>query len=321
MQARLDAPAENPFAEISEQLTRLYAQKDATIETVFARLAPLEAKLAEIGRARDPQAALDGFAARLEALQSRLDAPAENPFAEISEQLTRLYAQKDATIETVFARLAPLEAKLAELQARSPRPARRRSTASPARLEALQSRLDAPAENPFAEISEQLTRLYAQKDATIETVFARLAPLEAKLAEIEDWRRRWRRWPRPSSSGARRLRGRLETLQRTQGEVAAGLAALRAVLGDGNVAQPFAAIAEQLDAAPRPEGREPRRARGAARATRGEARRDGPRATPRRRPAPRRARSPTSWLRSRPRRRRPSSSPTASRCSRRACRG
>ena len=98
--------AENPFAEISEQLTRLYAQKDATVETVFARLAPLEAKLAAL----DPTVALDRFAERLEAVQGRVAAleSAENPFAEISEQLTRLYAQKDATVETVFARLAPL---------------------------------------------------------------------------------------------------------------------------------------------------------------------------------------------------------------------
>ena len=94
--------AENPFAEISEQLTRLYAQKDATVETVFARLAPLEAKLAAL----DPTAALDRFVERLEAVQGRVAAieAAENPFAEISEQLTRLYAQKDATVETVFAR-------------------------------------------------------------------------------------------------------------------------------------------------------------------------------------------------------------------------
>ena len=66
--------AENPFAEISEQLTRLYAQKDATVETVFARLAPLEAKLAEVEgllAARDPQAALERFAERLEAARRR----------------------------------------------------------------------------------------------------------------------------------------------------------------------------------------------------------------------------------------------------------
>ena len=39
---------------------------------------------------------------------------------------------------------------------------------------------------------------------------------------------------------------RLETLHWTQGEVAAGLAALRATVGDGSMAEPFAAIAEQL---------------------------------------------------------------------------
>ena len=46
--------------------------------------------------------------------------PGENPFAEIAEQLTGLYAQKDAAVETVLARLAPLEAKLAELEGRLP---------------------------------------------------------------------------------------------------------------------------------------------------------------------------------------------------------
>ena len=197
LQSRLDTPAENPFAEISEQLTRLYAQKDATTEAVLARLAPLEAKLAEI-EGRDPRSALDGFAARLDALQSRLDMPAENPFAEISEQLTRLYAQKDATTEAVLARLAPLEAKLAEIEGRDPR---RRWTASAPAWTGCRARLDAPAENPFAEITEQLTRLYAQKDATAETVFARLAPLEAKLAEIEGRDpRRARRLRRPRST-------------------------------------------------------------------------------------------------------------------------
>ncbi len=117
--AALQAGVEgSPYAEISGQLTRLYAQKDATVETVFARLAPLEARLDDLA-ARDPHAALDGFALRLEAVQGRLAAletPGENPFAEISGQLTQLYAQKDATVETVFARLAPLEARLAELQ-------------------------------------------------------------------------------------------------------------------------------------------------------------------------------------------------------------
>ena len=68
--------AENPYQEISDQLTRLYAQKDATVETVFARLAPLEAKLAEVEgllAARDPAAALERFAERLEAARAAQD--------------------------------------------------------------------------------------------------------------------------------------------------------------------------------------------------------------------------------------------------------
>ena len=222
--AALEA-AENPFAEISEQLTRLYAQKDATVETVFARLAPLEARLAEL----DPAAALDRFAERLEAVQGRVAAieAAENPFAEISEQLTRLYAQKDATVETVFARLAPLEAQLAELD---PAAALDRFAE---RLEAVQGRVAAleAAENPFAEISEQLTRLYAQKDATVETVFARLAPLEAKLAELD-----------PTAA----LDRFAERLEAVQGRVAAIEAA----------ENPFAEISGAADPALRAEGRD-----------------------------------------------------------------
>jgi prephenate dehydrogenase len=261
LQARLDAPGENPFAGVSEQLTRLYAQKDAAVETVLTRLAPLEAQLVELQAAldaRDPKTMLDGFAARLDALQSRLGAletPGENPFAEISAQLTRLYAQKDAAVETVITRLAPLEAQLVELQAAlDARDPKTMLDGFAARLDALQSRLGAletPGENPFAEISEQLTRLYAQKDAAVETVFARLAPLEARLTELQALA------PQVAalaSSGAVAdpraalddFAVRIETLHRTQGEVAAGLAALRAVIGDGSVAQPFAAIAEQL---------------------------------------------------------------------------
>ena len=69
--------AENPYQEISDQLTRLYAQKDATVETVFARLAPLEAKLAEVEgllAARDPAAALERFGERLEAARAAQEA-------------------------------------------------------------------------------------------------------------------------------------------------------------------------------------------------------------------------------------------------------
>ena len=290
-EARLEelaTPAENPFAEISEQLTKLYAQKDATVETVFARLAPLEARLAELegslGRL-DPQAALDRFAERLEGvrsaqadaearLQSRievLEQPEENPFAEISEQLTKLYAQKDATVETVFARLAPLEARLAELegslgrldpQAALDRFAERLEGVRSAQADAearLQSRIEelASEENPFAEISEQLTKLYAQKDATVETVFARLAPLEARLAEIERLGPRFaelegRLATRDPQAAVAELSARLGEMERvvaaTEGATAERLAAMQGAMqgAAAEAGKPYAAIAEQL---------------------------------------------------------------------------
>ena len=256
--AALEEPGESPFAAISEQLTSLYAQKDATVETVFARLAPLEAKLADLQRGvegLDPKAALDRFAERLEATRSTLAGEIEalkaegTPFAAISEQLTSLYAQKDATVEAVFARLAPLEARLAEMEGRDdPQGALDRFAE---RLEATRSTLAGEIEalkaegTPFAAISEQLTSLYAQKDATVEAVFARLAPVEAKLAALEGGLARLGSLaeddPRAAVEG---LRARLEALHWTQGEVAAGLAALQARAAAEAGADPAAPLAE-----------------------------------------------------------------------------
>jgi chromosome segregation ATPase len=213
--ASLETPGENPFAEIADQLTRLYAQKDAAVETVFARLAPLEAKLAAL----DPQAALDRFDGRLEAVQGRLAAleTPENPFAEISEQLTRLYAQKDAAVEAVLNRLGPLEAKLGELEGGLARLMPLAEDDPRAALDGLRARLgelhwaqgevaaglaalqaagDA-ASGPLAAVADQLTRLHAQKDAGLEALRERLAPLEARLAELEA------RAPDPETEAAR----------------------------------------------------------------------------------------------------------------------
>ena len=97
--------------EISERLTDLYRQKDAAIEALVGRLAPLEARLAEL----DPQGALDRFAERLEAVQARVSLieGAENPVAEITERLAELHAQKDVAVEALVERLAPMEARLA----------------------------------------------------------------------------------------------------------------------------------------------------------------------------------------------------------------
>ena len=271
--AALENPDANPFAEISDQLTALYAQKDATVETVFARLAPLEAKLDSLEEtlaAQDPQGMLDRFAERLDALRAAhaasetalkdrlaaLENPGANPFAEISDQLTALYAQKDATVETVFARLAPLEEKLAEvmqtLAAQNPQgmldrfaerldALRAAHAASETALRDRIAALEDPAANPFAEISDQLTALYAQKDATAEMVLSRLAPLEAKLAEMErslpeldpDARlasldERLEALGRRHSSGDAALRGQIEQLADTQMDMRSDFAALRA---------------------------------------------------------------------------------------------
>jgi chromosome segregation ATPase len=258
LRARADS-ATAPFAEISEQLTRLYAQKDSTTEAMLARLAPLEAKLAELEtglREADPRAALDRFAERLAASEAAHGADtarltgeietlrsAENPFAEISEQLTRLYAQKDAVVEAMLARLAPVEAKLVEMEtavaAKDPQAAidrfAERLVASEARLtgeiETLRS-----AENPFAEISEQLTRLYAQKDGTVAAMLARLAPLEAKLAGIET--EMGARDPQAAIAG---LAERIERLQDGQGDLAERLAAASAA-----AEEPYGALSERV---------------------------------------------------------------------------
>jgi len=176
---------------------------------VLTRLAPLEARLAEMEQGlaeRDPRALLDRFAERLEAVQGRLAAieGAENPYGEISGQLTRLYAQKDATVETVFARLAPLEARLAEVEDGVGRLAPLAEDDPRAEVDGLRNRIEAlqwaqgetaaalaalqaaaSEGGPLAEVADRLTRLYAQKDAGLAALMNRLAPLEERLAAIE----------------------------------------------------------------------------------------------------------------------------------------
>ena len=106
-------------------LQRFAEQLEETRRFMDARLAPLESKLGEMEARlgdQDPQARLERFAERLEALKeshaaaetalaervAALEEPGENPFAEISDQLTRLYAQKDAALEALLSRLGPV---------------------------------------------------------------------------------------------------------------------------------------------------------------------------------------------------------------------
>ena len=197
--------AENPFAEISDQLTRLYAQKDAVVEAMLARLAPVEARLAEMEKdvaAKDPQTALERFAERLAASEARLAGEietlksAENPFAEISDQLTRLYAQKDGTVAAMLARLAPLEAKLAgietEMGARDPQAA---IAGLAERIERLQdgqgdlaerlAAASAAAVEPYGALSERVAELAARAEAASEEIAGRIAPLAERLEALE----------------------------------------------------------------------------------------------------------------------------------------
>ncbi|HVH04335.1 MAG TPA: hypothetical protein VM891_15565, partial [Amaricoccus sp.] len=185
--------AENPLAEVSERLAGLYAQKDAAVEAMLTRLAPLEARLAGFEReiaGLDPQAALDRLAARVEAVQGRVSLleTAENPLGEISERLAQIHAQKEAAVEAVLARLGPLEAQLAgverQLAAQDPQAAIERLAA---RVEALAGRMTGveTAESPLAELAATLAALHAQKEAAVEAVLARLGPLEDRLAGFE----------------------------------------------------------------------------------------------------------------------------------------
>ena len=281
--AAIEDPAARsaPFGKISEQLTRLYAQKDASVEAMLGRLAPLEARIAEIDgalprlamlestlAAQNPKATLDRLVERLAAAETAYAASearltgeitalksAENPFAEISEQLDPALRPEGRHRRDG---LRPARAAGGEARRNGdPRSARPPSTASRRGSRRMQARLDAPVENPFAEISEQLTRLYAQKDATVETVFARLAPLEAKLAE---------------------LRGRATRKAALDGFAGAARGACRR--GSTRRGEPLRGDLRAADPALRPEGRHHRDGLRPARAAGGEARRDRERRDP-----------------------------------------
>ena len=181
----LETPAEPPFAAVSEQLTRLYAQKDAATEAVLARLAPVEARLEALGRevsASDP--AVERLAAAVEEVRlaqagvvgrlAALEVTEEHPFAAVSEQLTRLYAQKDAATEVVLRRLGEVEAQAAG------------AAAAGEGLAALGQRvgaLEAP-DGPLAAVAAELAQLQAATDAAVAASVARLAPVEAGLAAL-----------------------------------------------------------------------------------------------------------------------------------------
>ena len=128
-----DDSAERRLQAMAKQILGLVRDKNASLDTALAGLDQLRARLRMLEQIGDPaeargllerlnvridgmEVAQSGVAAAVETRLGALES-AVTPYAEISDQLTRLYAQKDATVETVFARLAPLEAKLGALEA------------------------------------------------------------------------------------------------------------------------------------------------------------------------------------------------------------
>ena len=106
-----------PLAGIAEQLTRLYAQKDAAVEAVLVgRLAPLEARLAELeGRPWDPDA--EEARAQAQAIAAQLIA------VRAAAEQTGLFADRLALLEASLPRLSAAQARLMqalERQARRP---------------------------------------------------------------------------------------------------------------------------------------------------------------------------------------------------------
>ena len=263
-----------PQAALVEQLTRLHTQKDAAVDTVLARLAPIEARLGRL-EGEAPAEALARLELRLDGLRdahgatqaalSAMKHEGAGPVAEIAERLSRLHAQKDTVAEQLLARLAVVESEIA---ARDPGTALAGLTE---RLEGLRGRvaqLETPGENPYAEIAEQLTALYAQKDAVAETMLARLAPLEARLGEIEAGFAA--RDPQAALDGLRDAAGSGPGAARgCRGRVA------RPACGAGDAeGEPLRRDRGAVDGALRPEGRGSRDDAGAAGAAGSAARRD-----------------------------------------------
>jgi hypothetical protein len=117
-----DQTAERRLQAMASPILVLVRDKGATLDTALAGLDQLRARLRvleQMGDFAEARGLFERQAARLEAAEVKLAGleAATPPFAEISEQMSRLYDQRDAMAETVFARLAPLEARQRELEA------------------------------------------------------------------------------------------------------------------------------------------------------------------------------------------------------------
>jgi len=258
-----------PFAELADQMTRLYGQRDAMAETVFARLAPIETKQRELEVAlalRDPGEALDRLGERLEALRAAQEAADQNlrGAQEAADQNLRaaqeaadrnLQAAQEAALESLRAAQetavenlrAVQEAAMTGLGERLGARLDGFARAAEARLAALEG-----AESPQAELVERLAALHAQKETGLEAALGRLAPVEAQVAELgraiaaQDPAAALARLDARIEAAAEALGGRLDGLSAAQ---AAGFAAADSRLAALEGPQsPQAKLAERLAA-------------------------------------------------------------------------
>ncbi|MBP7003140.1 MAG: hypothetical protein KBB57_16590, partial [Amaricoccus sp.] len=177
----------------------------AIVAAAPAVASPTPASGAACGPAVDPGASARRLELRMEALEAaqvalaaRLEAgggaEAERLQA-MAGQILGLVRDKGASLETALAGLDQLRARLRVLeQMGAPAEARQLLEGLEGRLEAserargvLEARLASleATPSPLAELSERLAALHAQKDLAVEAALGRLAPLEAKLAEVE----------------------------------------------------------------------------------------------------------------------------------------
>jgi small-conductance mechanosensitive channel len=127
------------LAAVADQLTRLFAQKDAGVDALLGRLAPLETRLA--------------------ALETRPEDPAADAVR--------------AETQAVAARLAPLETRLAALE----RPEDPEADAARAEAEAVAARLALL--QAAAEATAERTALFADRLTALEESLPRLSVAQA----------------------------------------------------------------------------------------------------------------------------------------------
>jgi hypothetical protein len=136
-----------PLEQIADQITRLYAQKDAGLAAVLGRLAPLEARLAQIeDRPWDPDAG--------EARAQAQAIAAEMIAARAAAEQTELFADRLALLEASLPRLSAAQATLMQALERQGGPAGETPAADPAPgVPAVESAPAAPA-TPEAALEE-----------------------------------------------------------------------------------------------------------------------------------------------------------------------